>query len=71
LGVPAQPIGYLPGSDAKHLVHLARHGIVVFGPGSYEVAHATDEYTEIAELVAASTILLRFAESVLLGEGHQ
>jgi len=67
LSVPPEPVGYLPGSDAKHLVGLARHGIVVFGPGSYTVAHATDEYTEIAELVAASTILHRFAAQVLLG----
>ena len=32
------PIGYLPGSDAKHLMDLARGDMIIFGPGSYEVA---------------------------------
>jgi succinyl-diaminopimelate desuccinylase len=66
LQCPAEPIGYLPGSDAKHLVSVARRGMVVFGPGSYEVAHATDEYTEISELEATYRILRRFAEQTLL-----
>ena len=34
-GAPAEPVGYLPGSDAKHLVDVAREGMVVFGPGTY------------------------------------
>jgi acetylornithine deacetylase/succinyl-diaminopimelate desuccinylase-like protein len=66
-GAPAEPVGYLPGSDAKHLVGVARRGMVVLGPGSYEVAHASDEYTEVAELEATHRILRRFAEEVLLG----
>lgn len=66
-GAPAEPVGYLPGSDAKHLVALARQGIVVFGPGTYEVAHAADEYTEIAELEATHRILSRFAGELLRG----
>lgn len=66
-GTPAEPIGYLPGSDAKHLVGVARQGMVVFGPGSYTVAHSTDEYTEIAELQSTFAILQRFAEETLLG----
>lgn len=68
-GAPAEPVGYLPGSDAKHLVGVARRGMVVFGPGTYEVAHSTDEYTEIAELEATHRILLRFAEATLLAAG--
>jgi acetylornithine deacetylase/succinyl-diaminopimelate desuccinylase-like protein len=67
-GTHAEPIGYLPGSDAKHLVDVARHGMVVFGPGSYQVAHSTDEYTDIAELHSTYAILRRFALEVLSAE---
>ena len=62
---PAEPVGYLPGSDAKHLVDIVRGGMVVFGPGTYEVAHSTDEYTDIAELQATYTILQRFLDTTL------
>ena len=65
-GTPAEPVGYLPGSDAKHLVSVARDGMVVFGPGTYEVAHATDEYVEVAELAATHAILVQFMEEILL-----
>jgi succinyl-diaminopimelate desuccinylase len=54
------PIGYLPGSDAKHLTKLTRGEMVIFGPGSYEVAHAFDEYVDLAELQATYNILTRF-----------
>jgi acetylornithine deacetylase/succinyl-diaminopimelate desuccinylase family protein len=63
---PAEGVGYLPGSDAKHLVGIARHGMVVFGPGTHHVAHASDEYVDVAELAATHRILLRFAEQQLL-----
>jgi succinyl-diaminopimelate desuccinylase len=62
---PAEPVGYLPGSDAKHLVDIAQQGMVVFGPGTYEVAHSTDEYTEIAELEVTYRILRRFVQEIL------
>ena len=65
---PAEPIGYLPGSDAKHLVDKARRGMVVFGPGTYQVAHSTDEYTDIQELHTTARILQRFADEVLFSE---
>jgi succinyl-diaminopimelate desuccinylase len=64
-GTSAEPVGYLPGSDAKHLVTLVGQGMVVFGPGTYQVAHSTDEYVEIEELAATHRILRRFAEEVL------
>ena len=64
-GAPAEPVGYLPGSDAKHLVDVAREGMVVFGPGTYEVAHSTDEYVDIEELTTTWRILTRFAEGLL------
>lgn len=67
-GAPQDVVGYLPGSDAKHLMTLKRGDMVVFGPGSYEVAHAFDEYVELAELAACERILSRFLERVL-GDG--
>jgi succinyl-diaminopimelate desuccinylase len=58
------PIGYLPGSDAKHLMKLARGDMVIFGPGSYEVAHAFDEYVELKALHECEAILSDFLESI-------
>ncbi len=66
LGSDPGPVGYLPGSDAKHLTGIARQGMVVFGPGSYEVAHAADEYVDLAELAQTEDILWRFAAQTLL-----
>lgn len=64
----AGPIGYLPGSDAKHLTGIARGDMVIFGPGSYEVAHAFDEYVEIGELKDTYQILQRFIDKTLFEE---
>jgi succinyl-diaminopimelate desuccinylase len=64
-GASAAPVGYLPGSDAKHLVDVARAGMVVFGPGTYQVAHSTDEFVVIDELATTCRILTRFAEELL------
>lgn len=64
-GAPAEPVGYLPGSDAKHLFEVAREGMVVFGPGTYEVAHSTDEYVDVKELATTARILTRFANEFL------
>lgn len=60
------PVGYLPGSDAKHLVGLTRGEMVIFGPGSYEVAHAYDEYVDLAEFEATTEILRDFVDRTLL-----
>lgn len=54
------PIGYLPGSDAKHLTDVARGDMIIFGPGSYEVAHAADEHVTLADYQATTDILLKF-----------
>lgn len=67
-GTPPEPVGYLPGSDAKHLVDIVRGSMVVFGPGSYQVAHSTDEYTDIGELVTTFTILRRFLDASLFDD---
>jgi succinyl-diaminopimelate desuccinylase len=63
------PIGYLPGSDAKHLVDITRGEMVIFGPGSYEVAHAFDEYVEIAELEQTARILKKFIDTISEQQG--
>ncbi|MCB0058678.1 MAG: ArgE/DapE family deacylase [Caldilineaceae bacterium] len=65
-GAPPAPVGYLPGSDAKHLVDVARQGMVVFGPGTYEVAHSTDEFVAVDELETTYRILRHFAAETLL-----
>ncbi|MCS7068634.1 MAG: M20 family metallopeptidase [Meiothermus sp.] len=62
---PAEPIGYLPGSDAKHLMGLVRGDMVIFGPGSYEVAHTYDEYVDIGELEQCEAVISRFLEQVM------
>ncbi|MBK9121731.1 MAG: M20 family metallopeptidase [Chloroflexi bacterium] len=67
LGADPGPVGYLPGSDAKHLTGVTRGEMVIFGPGSYEVAHAFDEYVEIGELQATSSIIKRFMTQTLNG----
>ena len=59
------PIGYLPGSDAKHLMDVARGDMIIFGPGSYEVAHAADEHVLLADYQATTDILLNFARRTL------
>ena len=65
LGEDPGPIGYLPGSDAKHLMQQARGDMIIFGPGSYEVAHAADEHVRLADYRATTTILLDFLRRTL------
>jgi succinyl-diaminopimelate desuccinylase len=69
-GAPLEPIGYLPGSDAKHLMDSTRGDIVIFGPGSYEVAHAFDEYVEITELETCHAVITQFLERCMTGAPH-
>lgn len=61
----AGPVGYLPGSDAKHLMDNARGEMIIFGPGSYEVAHAFDEYVDLDDYNATNEILRRFIQRAL------
>lgn len=60
------PVGYPPGSDAKHLTQIAQKGMIVFGAGSYEVAQTSVEHVDLAELQATEEILWRFAEATLI-----
>lgn len=66
LGASPGPVGYLPGSDAKHLTGVARGEMIIFGPGSYQVAHAADEYVDLTEFASTVKILSDFAGRVLL-----
>ena len=59
------PIGYLPGSDAKHLMELARGDMIIFGPGSYEVAHSADEHVRLDEYNSTTAILQDFVRRTL------
>lgn len=59
------PTGYLPGSDAKHLTGVLRGEMVIFGPGSYEVAHAFDEYVDLEEFASTVNILRDFCRRVV------
>jgi len=65
----AGPVGYLPGSDAKHLMDNVKDSgeMIIFGPGSYEVAHAFDEYVTVDDYNATTAILKLFVEKTLLG----
>ena len=65
---PSFKVGYLPGSDAKHLMGIARNGMLVFGPGSYETAHAANEYVSVKDLQVATEILKRFLSLAMLEE---
>lgn len=59
------PIGYLPGSDAKHLMKLARGDMIIFGPGTYEVAHAYDEHVILDDYHSTTAILIDFIDKVM------
>ena len=67
LHIDPTPIGYLPGSDAKHLTGVQRGEMIIFGPGSYEVAHAFDEYVELEALEVTQQILQDFIDRTLHG----
>ncbi|MGY2894873.1 M20 family metallopeptidase [Deinococcus sp. UYEF24] len=66
-GQAPRQVGYLPGSDAKHLVRVCRGEMVIFGPGSYEVAHAPNEYVDLGEFGTCTEVLTRFARQALAG----
>ncbi|MEL6270433.1 MAG: M20/M25/M40 family metallo-hydrolase, partial [Chloroflexota bacterium] len=63
------PVGYLPGSDAKHLMDNVKPGgeMIIFGPGSYEVAHAFDEYVTVDDYMATTAILKQFIGKTVAG----
>ena len=65
------PIGYLPGSDAKHLTGILKAGgeMIIFGPGSYEVAHAIDESVDLHDFETTAAILRQFIQKTLFMEG--
>lgn len=66
---PAEPVGYLPGSDAKHLMPLIRGDMVVFGPGHFSVTHAANEYVSLDSLETCQKVLVGFLENALIASG--
>lgn len=64
--MPAEAIGYLPGSDAKHLLTLMRGEMLIFGPGSYETSHSANEYVSVSELETCEAILSDFLSQTLI-----
>jgi acetylornithine deacetylase/succinyl-diaminopimelate desuccinylase family protein len=70
-GPNAEPQGYLPGSDAKHLMDLCRGDMIIFGPGSYEVAHRIDEHIELSALAQSERILVAFLEQALFASSEE
>lgn len=64
------PVGYLPGSDAKHLMGQAHGDMIIFGPGSYEVAHAYDEHVVLEDYNSTTAILKTFVEQAMSAGGR-
>lgn len=60
MGAPPQLVGAPYGSDLRH---FRAHGIptVLYGPGSLQQAHATDENVEIASVLAHTRVLAELA----------
>jgi acetylornithine deacetylase len=58
MGRPAIPTGFPAGCDLPYLVRQGGMPSVVFGPGNCTVAHSTDEWVSVAEVVAAARVLL-------------
>lgn len=64
-GGSEDPVGYLPGSDAKFFPRLTHVTTVVFGAGSYEQAHAENEFVSAFELEQAADILEQLVPRVV------
>jgi acetylornithine deacetylase len=60
-GRPPVLAGFPAGCDLPYLVRHAGIPSVVFGPGDCTVAHGSNEYVSIAEVVAAAKTLVLVA----------
>lgn len=60
-GLKSTPLGVPFGSDAIKMVSAGGIPTIVFGPGSIDQAHGTDEYVEIAQVVQAAQMLVEMA----------
>jgi len=49
--------GVTYGSDMRHYISIGRIPTVMFGPGDVRLAHYTDEYVPLAEVLAAVKVL--------------
>jgi len=53
------------GTDGGFIYHTLNIPVVIFGPGKEPLAHKTDEYVEIEQLVAATKVLIGTALTFL------
>jgi acetylornithine deacetylase len=58
VGASPQVEGVTYGADMRLLINHAKVPTVLFGPGDVRLAHFTDEFVEIDELVAAAKTLV-------------
>jgi acetylornithine deacetylase/succinyl-diaminopimelate desuccinylase-like protein len=58
-GSPPDDVGFTGITDARFYINQATIPTVILGPGSLSVAHATDEWVAVDELVAAARIYAR------------
>ncbi len=57
-GLADDPVTWPASTDAGYIRHLGGKDVVVFGPGSIEVAHTDEEFVPVDELVAAVEVLV-------------
>jgi acetylornithine deacetylase/succinyl-diaminopimelate desuccinylase family protein len=58
-GAPPDDVGFTGITDARFYINGASIPTIVLGPGSLAVAHTTDEWVDVDELVAAARIYAR------------
>ena len=64
-GSPPDDVGFTGITDARFYINGASIPTVILGPGSLSVAHTTDEWVDMDELVAAARIYARIAVAFL------
>ena len=64
-GSPPDDVGFTGITDARFYINGASIPTVILGPGSLSVAHTTDEWVELGELVTAARIYARIAVAFL------
>ncbi len=57
-GLSADPVTWPASTDAGYIRHLGGKDVVVFGPGSIDVAHTDEEFVPVDELAIAVDVLV-------------
>ena len=55
------------GADMRLLVNEGRTATVIFGPGDVAVAHAADEYVELAQVATCARVMAAWVVRTLAG----